>query len=263
MFWAQWIQYQLDNYATVDEVAAHLPEAPLIDWWPHFPGSHFFVADAKGHTAAIEIIEGKLKVSAGDKMPLPILCNDPYQQEVAALNQYKTFGGEKYIDYTSTDWNTRFAKIAHRLKEYRPETAPPIDFSWKLLDEVNAGTWQLVADVRTRTLYFRTKACNSIKSINLNQCDFSTDSPILFIDLHINFKGDVVPHLAAWTPEINQSYVLAGFPAGYEEEAFYRSEDYKNLIKNLRNYAEQLQRHVKIAAPTTATTFQTTTPRQD
>jgi len=217
----------------------------LIDWWPHYPGSHFFVADAKGHTAAIEIIRGKLKVSVGDKMPLPVLCNGPYQQELATLKRYKTFGGEKIVDYTVADWNTRFIRIAHRLKEYRPETAQSTEFAWKLLDEVNAGTWQLVADVRTRTLYFRSQACNSIKAVNLNQCDFSADSPIKYIDIHINFKGDVASQLAVLTPDINQAYLLAGFPAGYEEEAFYRSEDYKNLIKNLHSYAEKLQQQEK------------------
>jgi hypothetical protein len=249
MFWAQWIQYLLDNYSTTDEVVAHLPDAPVLDWWPHFPGSHFFVADGNGHTAAIEIIDGNLTVSAGDQMPVPILCNRPYKQELAALNQYKTFGGEKNIDYNNTDWNNRFSRIAHRLKEYRPET-PPMEFAWKLLDEVHAGVWQLVADSRNRTLYFRTAACKNIKTINLDQCDFSAGEPIEFIDIHINFKGDVVSHLASWTPEINHAYVLAGFPAGYEDQAFFRSKDYRNLQKNLLNYSEQILRQTKNANST-------------
>jgi penicillin V acylase-like amidase (Ntn superfamily) len=245
MFWAQWIQYQLDNYATVEEVVQHLPESPLIDWWPHFPGSHFFVTDAKGRTAAIEFIEGKPVVSTAERMPQPILCNGPYQQELVALGQFKAFGGEGPFDYAANPWDRRFARIAHRLIEYHPEMASPLEFAWKLLDEVRAGTWQLVADARSRTLYFRSQACNSIKSISLADCDFSTNSPIRFIDLHINFKGDVVSQLATWTPEINQAYVLAGFPAGYEQKVFYRSEDYRNLQKNLLNYSEQLYRQIK------------------
>jgi penicillin V acylase-like amidase (Ntn superfamily) len=250
MFWAQWIQYQLDNYATVEEVVQHLPEAPLIDWWPAFPGSHFFVTDASGRTAAIEFIEGKPVVSTAERMPQPILCNGPYQQELAALGRFKAFGGERPFDYATNSWNRRFARIAHRLKEYRPETAPPLEFAWKLLDEVYTGTWQLVADARSRTLYFRSQACSSIKSIKLADCDFSTNSPIRFIDLHINFTGDIVPQLAAWTPEINQAYVLAGFPAGYEQETFYRSEDWRNLQKNLLNYSEQLRHQTKSPSTT-------------
>src|ERR1700728_1207006 len=59
MFYAQWIQYQLDNFASVEELVANLPTTPVIDWWPKFGGSHFFVADARGRTAAIELIDGK------------------------------------------------------------------------------------------------------------------------------------------------------------------------------------------------------------
>ena len=206
MFWAQWIQYQLDNYATVEEVAQHLSEGPLIDWWPAFPGSHFFVTDARGHTAAIEFIEGKPVVSTAERMPQPILCNGPYQQDLAALGRFKAFGGQQSFDFTTNSWDHRFARLAHRLNDFHPDTAPPMEFAWKLLDEVYTGTWQLVADARSRTLYFRSQACNSIKSIRLADCDFSTNSPIAFIDLHINFTGDIVPRLAAWTPQINQAY---------------------------------------------------------
>jgi penicillin V acylase-like amidase (Ntn superfamily) len=245
MFWAQWIQYQLDNYATVEEVVRHLPDGPLIDWWPHFPGSHFFVTDSGGRTAAIEFIEGKPVVSTAERMPQPILCNGPYQRELAALGRFKAFGGEQPFDYATNSWDRRFARLAHRLTEYHPETTPPVGFAWKLLDEVHAGTWQLVADVRSRTLYFRSQACHSIKSIRLADCDFSTNSPIRYLDIHINFKGDVVPQLAAWTPEINQAYVHAGFPAGYERAEFYQSPDFGNLQRNLRSYSEQLQRQIR------------------
>ena len=247
MFWAQWIQYQLDNYATVDEVVQHLPEAPVIDWWPQFPGSHFFVADAGGHTAAIELIDGKPVVSTAENMPQPILCNGPYQQELAALARFKSFGGEETYDYAIKPGDRRFILIAHRLKEYRRETAPPLEFCWKLLDEARTGTWQLVADARSRTLYFRSKACDKIKSISLGGCDFSTNSPVWFIDLHANFKGEVAPHLAVWTPEINQAYVLAGFPAGYDHKPFFETEDYWNLQRNLMAYGERLQRQIRIS----------------
>ena len=122
---------------------------------------------------------------------------------------------------------------------------PRYDIPCRLRVEMPGGE-----DVRTRTLYFRSKPCRNIKSISLADCDFSTNSPIQFIDLHINFKGDIIPQLAAWTPEINQAYVLAGFPAGYEQETFYRSEDWRNLQKNLLNYSEQLRHQTKSPSTT-------------
>jgi len=67
---------------------------------------------------------------------------------------------------------------------------------------------------------------------------------IRYIDLHINFKGNVAPHLAVWTPEMNQAYILAGLPAGYEQTSFYESKDYGNLQRNLMGYGERIQRQI-------------------
>jgi penicillin V acylase-like amidase (Ntn superfamily) len=209
--------------------------------------SHFFVADAQGQTAAIEIIDGKLVVSTGERMKIPALCNGPYQDEAAKLGDYKGFGGAQTFDLSSkSSWDTRFIRLAHRLAEYHADSdaLPPAEFAWKTLDELRAGVWQLVVDVTNRTLYFRTSECKSIKSIDLRRCDFSTNSPVLFADLHLNLKGDITGLLADWTPEINQSYVMSGFPAAYEREDFYRSPEYRVLLRNLRDYAERIQRQV-------------------
>ena len=249
MFWPQWIQYQLDNFSTVEELVANLPQTPVIDWWPKFTGSHFFVADAHGDTAAVEIIKGKLVVSTGERMKIPALCNGPYQDELANLGRYKPFGGDKIFDLSSKfSWNTRFVRLVHRLTDYHAETnsPAPMQFAWNLLDEARAGVWQLVADVPNRTLYFRTEACPSIKSIDLRQCDFTTRSPIRFADIHLNFTGDITSRLMAWTPEINQAYVLPGFPASYEQEDFYRSLEFPSLVRNLKKRADGLQRQIQI-----------------
>jgi hypothetical protein len=173
-----------------------------------------FVADAQGRTAAIELIDGKLAISTGERMKVPVLCNGPYQQELAELGQYQPFGGVKTFDLASKPtWDTRFVRLAHRLADYHspPEMQPPVEFAFNTLDEATAGVWQLVVDVTNRTLFFRTRPCRTIKSIDLRQCDFSTNSPIRFADLHLNVKGDIASLLAIWTPEINQSYVMSGF----------------------------------------------------
>lgn len=104
MFWAQWIQYQLDRYASVPELIANLRMAPVIDWWPTFPGSHFFVSDKKGNTAAVELIDGVFRVSTAETMPIPLLCNEPYQQDLLSLKKYQPFGGEEKFNIHSQGW---------------------------------------------------------------------------------------------------------------------------------------------------------------
>jgi penicillin V acylase-like amidase (Ntn superfamily) len=62
-----WIQYLLDNYATVEEAIESLKIVRVggpMTW-------HFFIADREGKTAAIEFLESGVTVHQGDDMPIP------------------------------------------------------------------------------------------------------------------------------------------------------------------------------------------------
>jgi penicillin V acylase-like amidase (Ntn superfamily) len=237
MFWGQWIQFQLDNYATVNELVEGLENTCVIDWWPTFPGSHFFVSDKEGNTAAVELINGKFQVSSGKNMPVPILCNRPYQNELKNVERYKAFGGGEIFNLYSQGWNARFPKAAHLVKNYSVATGiSPVSYAWNVLDSIKPGDWQLVADVQNNILYFRSDQGKKIKSINISKCDFSKNNEVKFIDINSNSQGDITNQLSKLTPEINDEYVMKGFPIGYENPQFYNSNKYANLKKNLHNY---------------------------
>lgn len=240
MFWAQWIQYQLDQYATVSELVKHLSQAPVIDWWPTFPGSHFFVCDKQGHTAALELIDGVFQVSRATTMPYPILCNEPYQQELVKLKKYQSFGGSEVFDMNSDEWADRFGKVAYYLKTFDNIRMSPLAYSWRILDNVKPGVWQLVSDVRKGELYFRTDVGKEIKSVALDQFDFSKSSTVLFLDINATLQGDVHESFKPLTVAINRSYVEKGFPVGYENDKFYHSLGYDNLRSNLDCYVKDI-----------------------
>ena len=69
----QWIQYQLDNYGTIDEVIENAEKTALdgLDW-------HSIVADKSGKSALIEYPDGKAVIHSGDHMPVPLLANEPF-----------------------------------------------------------------------------------------------------------------------------------------------------------------------------------------
>jgi len=237
MFWGQWIQYQLDNYATVNELIDGLKNTAVIDWWPTFPGSHFFVSDKQGNTAAVELINGKFQVYTGETMPIQVLCNEPYKAELKHTQSYKFFGGEKQFNLHSQDWNDRFPKAAQLVANYNKSIGlSPVSYAWNVLDSINPGVWQLVADMRNNILYFRSNQGNKIKRIDVSKCDFSTKSPVKYIDINSTAQGDVTRHLLKLTPEINDEYIKKGFPIGYENPDFYNSEKYTALKTNLHNY---------------------------
>ncbi|MDR3252478.1 MAG: linear amide C-N hydrolase [Tannerella sp.] len=241
MFWGQWIQYQLDNYATVGELIENLNSAPVIDWWPAFPGSHFFVSDKAGNTAAIALIEGKYVVSTGDKMPVPVLCNNRYQGELNELQQYNSFGGAADFDINTKKWKDRFAKAAHSIKSYNenPAVAYPVQYSWNLLDSIIPGEWQLVYDVNNLVLQFRSDLGHGIKQLDLSAIDFSNKSPVVYMDINADFSGDALPQFSKFTPAVNREYVAKGFPIGYANADFPKSEEYVILRKNIDKYVRR------------------------
>jgi penicillin V acylase-like amidase (Ntn superfamily) len=240
LFWAHWIQYQLDNYATIEEVLAHLDDAPVIDWWPGFPGSHFFLADKNEKTAAIELIDGKFQVFYDKTMPINVLCNTPYPKEIQVLHEYEDFGGEKKMDMQAQDWGARFAKAYYSIRDYDETKGNPTEYSWKLLDILHAGQWQLIYDVKKRILQFRSNISLDIKTVRLSEMDFSNDSSPVYIDINTGLKGDVSEYFVPFNPEINRRYVALGFPVGYENKAFYESESYQFLQRNINRYVEKV-----------------------
>jgi penicillin V acylase-like amidase (Ntn superfamily) len=244
MFWAQWIQYQLDNYATVDELVEGLSHTPVIDWWPTFPGSHFFVSDRKGNTAAVELIDGKFQVSVGKTMPVPVLCNGQYQAELAKMKTFTPFGGSEILNLHGKKKDNRFSKAAYYINHFDAgKGSKPVDYAFSVLDSIWAGQWQLVADLKNNTVYFRTDVAPQVKSINLSACDFSKGAAVKFIDANSHQQGDVSAVLSNLTVEMNDDYVIKGFPVGYENEKFYNSEAYANLKNQLHSYVlEKLNR---------------------
>jgi hypothetical protein len=163
------------------------------------------------------------------------------------LAEYDGFGGTKQFDMQSMDFGKRFLKLAYGLKDYKRESASPIEYAWKMLDGVRPGVWQLVGDVRERVLYFRTAQVGKIKSIDLDRLDFSAASPVLFVDLHLNVQGDITTALSQWTPGVNRAYVTVGFPAAYQDK-FYNSPDYDHVVQNLDAYVSGIEHQTRRAA---------------
>jgi choloylglycine hydrolase len=70
----QWIQYQLDNNATIEEVIATDAKIRIS---PNNPPLHYLIADASGNAATIEFFNGKIVVHKGKDLPFPVLTNNP------------------------------------------------------------------------------------------------------------------------------------------------------------------------------------------
>ncbi len=75
-----WIQYQLDNHSTIDEVIASDAIARSTMEY-----DHYLVCDRTGECAIIEFLNGKMVVYAGASLPVKALANSSYQDALTAL----------------------------------------------------------------------------------------------------------------------------------------------------------------------------------
>ena len=161
----QWIQYQLDNFSTVDEVIAGDKIIRIEK-----PVFHFMVCDSQGNCAVIEFPKGKQVCHIGETLPFKVDTNTTYDQSLEVLSHFLGFGGYLPIPrgnllmnlsfYLSKDTNSflRFVRAADMLQKYDPQTSgPAVDYAFDTLEYVammgGRSMWRTVYDIGNNTIY--------------------------------------------------------------------------------------------------------------
>ncbi|TFG74404.1 MAG: linear amide C-N hydrolase [Chrysiogenales bacterium] len=199
LFMSLWIQHQLDNCSTLDEVIGNAEQINLQGWsW------HYFVADRNGDCAIIEFRQGEAVVHKD--LAYPILCNDQYSQELERLKYFQGFGGMIPLELNFSRL-PRFVKAAKMLKDFeRSIQAAPKDQALKILDEIKIKDWNkwgILIDVKNMIFYFHTGDNKKLRYFALNNADFSMEKGDRILDMHADLSADVKAHFVAYTYERN------------------------------------------------------------
>jgi choloylglycine hydrolase len=203
---AQWMQYQLDNYATVEEVLQHLD-----DLRPDGEGWHYLLADSTGTSAVIEYLDGKPAVLSGESLEVPALTNTTYRQAYSHIAMDAAFGGE--IDIAAgTDSYARFVRMAALMRDFdKSANTRDVDYAFHILDEVSCDDTirSVVYDARNRVVYWKTPENPAVRQLAFDSLDVSNDAPVLVIDVEQGSGGDVSRLLTGYTFESNLAIVTA------------------------------------------------------
>lgn len=111
-----WVQFYLDNFATVKEAIDYTKSHPFQVVGISLPNLgttqlHLALEDANGDSAVIEYVEGKAHIYHGSEYN--ILTNEPtLDKQIANLNQYQGFGGDKPLP-GSTYPSDRFVRASY------------------------------------------------------------------------------------------------------------------------------------------------------
>lgn len=195
---AAWVQYVLDNFATVEEAVNALRSEPFVVVSANIPGTdrfatlHLSVSDAKGDNAIFEYIDGKLVIH--HSMDYTVMTNSPtfekqlaldgYWQQVGGLNMLpgtnraadRFVRASFYIDAIPKTTDTRVA-VASVFSVIR-NASVPFGISSEEEPNISSTRWRSLSDQKNLVYYFETTLTPNTFWVDLKKVDFSENRPV-------------------------------------------------------------------------------------
>lgn len=192
-----WVQYYLDNFATVAEAVADYEARPYQVTLAEVAGRgatvHLQISDALGDVAVLELDQGQVKITHGSQYS--VLTNQPtFDQQLANLKNYLGFGGDKTLPGTVNP-EDRFVRASYYSK-YLPKAAT-LDKAKADLMSVLANTaqpysepadpnepsvaptiWRTTTDQTNLTYMYETTSTPYLVWLDLKNLDFTPGTSV-------------------------------------------------------------------------------------
>ncbi len=216
---AQWMQYQLDNYATVKDVVSHVDDLRLDG-----EGWHFMVADASGDVAVIESTRGGAKVFRRDRLlKYSILTNAGCMQLIGYQAMVDQSSGSLSSNMAAGDDSyARYLRGMRYLRERRKESSPvTVEDAWRMIDSVRVSDTrrEIVFDATNRTVSWVTDTDRTRRTLHLSDLQFEARSPVLMLNVDAAPAEDVALALEPYSLRWNRELVDAAMRAIHGEVA--------------------------------------------
>jgi choloylglycine hydrolase len=218
----QWVQYYLDNFATVAEAveaqksfAFQIEPLILPNGYPTLV--HISLADKTGDSAVIEYMEGKARIYHDKRFT--VMTNEPtYDKQIENLKKYRTFGGDEPLpgERTPSDRFVRAAYYAGGLPqpESRAEGAAyifsvirnvSVPFGTGDPDRPNVAStiFRTVIDLTGGRYYFESTYAPNVVWVDYADLDFSAGGPEKELQVEkdiFTLNGDVTKKLKKAKP---------------------------------------------------------------
>lgn len=194
------VQYLLDQAETTPEAVSLARTVRVVTAYAPL---HYFVCDAAGACAVLELIDGRLVVSTGADLPVRAVTNSAYAESVGAL-------GRGAGDRSSLG---RFATVAGQLRTPpRTRRGGPVPAALAILDSVRSPSftkWNVVYEPAARRVHFRTRNHPALKTVSLDRFAPGCVEPAQVLDLASGATGDVTGQFVPYRPETNRALVEA------------------------------------------------------
>lgn len=256
---AVWLQYYLDNFATVAEAVAWTQESQvaisqLFDPTGHLvPTLHLALNDSTGDSAIIEYIDGTPTIYHSREYTV-MTNSPPYDQQLELVTAYQGLGGDDPLP-GSTLAKDRFARASYYIRnQAQPETqvdaiaamlsiirnvAQPFRTPEPGTPDASPTLWQVVLDLTNRRYVFESTTRPGIVWVNFNELDFAEGTPSLRLDLvsQLALEGGLAGNVSRQFTEVGErtSNALATALTAMEFIALKQTEfqDIKDTVQRL------------------------------
>ncbi len=200
---AAWVQYVLDNFATVNEAVAALEKEDFVVISDNMPNQdrmatlHLAISDVTGDNAIFEYIKGKLVIH--HDRSYQVMTNSPIFEQQLALNKYwENIGGTTMLPGTNRAAD-RFVRASYyinaipQVEDTRISVASvfsvirnvsvPYGISTPNEPNISSTRWRTVSDQKNLVYYFESTLYPNIFWVDLKNIDFSKNAPVLKLDL--------------------------------------------------------------------------------
>ena len=198
-----WVQYMLDNFASVDEAVSFIDENTFQVVSDKMPdGSrlatlHLSISDATSDCAIFEYIGGKLTVY--HSKDYKVMTNSPTYNKQLVLNEYwKSIGGLSFLPGTNRP-SDRFARASFYIDALSKtddqriaiasvfsvvrNASVPYGISTPESPEISTTQWRTVSDSKNLRYFFESSLTPNTFWVNLQELDLSEGAPVLKLSI--------------------------------------------------------------------------------
>ncbi|WP_013323880.1 linear amide C-N hydrolase [Gloeothece verrucosa] len=219
-----WVQYVLENYATVAEAVKDLEKEPFYIVSAAPPGrppnevatTHLSISDASGDSAIFQYIEGKLNIHHNREYQ--VMTNSPIYEKQLALNEYwERIGGMTMLPGTNRS-EDRFVRASFYINAIPQKTdidqaiaavfsvirnaSVPLNISTSTQPIISCTRWRTVADSTNKRYFFESAYAPYVVWVNLADLKFEDNKKAKNLVLKTNkfIAGDVTELLEPADP---------------------------------------------------------------
>ncbi|MFH6968399.1 linear amide C-N hydrolase [Flavobacterium sp. FlaQc-28] len=226
---AGWVQYVLDNFATVNEAVTALEKEPFVLMTGAMPGEgpkatlHLSISDISGDNAIFEYINGELVIHHDQKYT--VMTNSPIFEKQLALNEYwNSIGGLTMLPGTNraADRFVRasfYSSILPKTKEASPAVAAllsvirncsvPLGISTPDQPNISSTLWRTISDQKNLIYYFESSQTPNTFWVDFKTIDFSAGAVAKKLNLTNN---EIYAGNTAVSFEVCEPYKIKGSP---------------------------------------------------